>query len=55
MSDDNEYRIQINELRREIDTLTDEVDTLRRLVKSMRELNSLRLTAVDEEYLRRVD
>jgi hypothetical protein len=54
MSDD-EYRIQINELRREIDTLSDEVNTLRRLVKSMRELNSLRLRADDEEYLRRVD
>jgi hypothetical protein len=55
MSDDNEYPIQIRELRMEIDYLTEEVNMLRRLVKNMKNMNSLQLTADDEEYLREVD
>jgi cell division protein FtsB len=42
---------QIRELRKEIDYLTDEVNRLRRLVKNMKDLNRLKLTADDEEYL----
>lgn len=53
MSSDNEY--QFRELRKEIDFLTDELNKLRRLVKNMKDLNSLKLTADDEEYLRGID
>ncbi len=50
MSSDNEY--QFRELRKEIDYLLEEVVKLKRLVRNMRDLNSLKLTADDEEYLR---
>jgi hypothetical protein len=50
MSSDNEY--QFDELRKEIDYLSEEIVKLKRLVRSMRDLNSLKLTSDDEEYLR---
>lgn len=53
MSSSDEY--QFRELRKEIDYLTDELNKLRRLVKNMKDLNSLKLTADDEEYLRGID
>jgi hypothetical protein len=53
MSSDDEY--QFRELRKEIDYLTDELNRLRRLVKNMKDLNRLKLTADDEEYLRGID
>jgi hypothetical protein len=53
MSSSDEY--QFRELRKEIDFLTDELNKLRRLVKNMKDLNSLKLTADDEEYLRGID
>jgi hypothetical protein len=46
---------QFRELRKEIDYLAEEIVKLKRLVRSMRDLNSLKLTADDEEYLRRID
>ena len=52
MSDD---KYQFDELRKEIDYLAEEIVKLKRLVKNMKDLNSLRLTADDEEYLLRGD
>jgi cell division protein FtsB len=53
MSSDNEY--EIRELRKEIDYLAEDVERLKRLVKNMKDVNSLKLTADDEEYLRGID
>ena len=53
MSSDNEYAIR--ELRKEIDYLAEDVEKLKRLVKNMKDVNSLKLTADDEEYLRGID
>jgi TolA-binding protein len=53
MSSDNEY--EIRELRKEIDYLAEDVERLKRLVKNMKDVNSLKLTADDEEYLRGTD
>jgi cell division protein FtsB len=53
MSSDNEY--EIRELRKEIDYLAEDVEKLKRLVKNMKDVNSLKLTADDEEYLRGID
>jgi hypothetical protein len=44
---------QFRELRKEIDYLAEEIVKLKRLVRNMRDLNRLKLTADDEEYLRR--
>jgi cell division protein FtsB len=52
-SSDNEY--EIRELRKEIDYLAEDVERLKRLVKNMKDVNSLKLTADDEEYLRGID
>jgi hypothetical protein len=47
---------QFNELRKEIDYyLLEEVVKLKRLVRNMRDINSLKLTQDDEEFLRRID
>jgi hypothetical protein len=53
MSSDNEY--EIRELRKEIDYLAEDVERLKRLVKNMKDVNSLKLTADDEKYLRGID
>lgn len=52
-SSDNEYAIR--ELRKEIDYLAEDVEKLKRLVKNMKDVNSLKLTADDKEYLRGID
>ena len=52
-SSDNEY--EIRELRKEIDYLAEDVEKLKRLVKNMKDVNSLKLTADNEEYLRVID
>jgi hypothetical protein len=53
MSSDNEY--EIRELRKEIDYVAEDVEKLKRLVKNMKDVNSLKLKADDEEYLREID
>jgi hypothetical protein len=53
MSSDNEY--EIRELRKEIDYLAEDVEKLKRLVKNIKDVNSLKLTADNEEYLRGID
>jgi cell division protein FtsB len=53
MSSDNEY--EIRELRKEIDYLAEDVEKLKRLVKNMKDVNSLKLTADNEQYLREID
>jgi cell division protein FtsB len=53
MSSDNEY--EIRELRKEIDYLTEDVEKLKRLVKNMKDVNRLKLTADNEEFLRGID
>ena len=53
MSSDNEY--EIRELRKEIDYLAEDVEKLKRLVKNMKDVNRLKLTADDEEYLSGID
>ncbi len=53
MSSDNEY--EIRELHKEIDYLAEDVEKLKRLVKNMKDVNSLKLTADNEEYLRGID
>jgi hypothetical protein len=52
-SSDNEY--EIRELRKEIDYLAEDVERLKRLVRNMKDVNSLKLTADDEEYLHGID
>jgi hypothetical protein len=52
-SSDNEY--EIRELRKEIDYLAEDVERLKSLVKNMKDVNSLKLKADDEEYLRGID
>ena len=53
MSSDNEY--EIRELRKEIDYLAEDVERLKRLVKNMKDVNRLKLTADNEEFLRGID
>ena len=53
MSSENEY--EIRELRKEIDYLAEDVEKLKRLVKNMKDVNSLKLTADNEDYLRGID
>ena len=53
MSSDNEY--EIREFRKEIDYLAEDTERLKRLVKNMKDVNSLKLAADNEEYLRGID
>jgi len=52
-SSDNEY--EIRELRKEIDYLAEDVEKLKRLIKNMKDVNSLKLTAENEEFLRGIN